>query len=271
VKFVKAALLSVAALGFASAAKADIVINVVPWLAPNAFGSPSYDAAINNAFQGMMNGGVATGSGPTAFTPQSNVTSAQGIVTGFTSWMGVANPSGAYANELGNRMSFGLGIIGSGGTEFSISQLSFTAASSDPANGLGFAFGTGSYSYSTSYIGVLYGANGVLGGGDDTFITSGPNTQLVDAIFGRGSGNSYAAYCSPCTVAEEQAAIDAAAAGPSYTFTGTYSIDGASGSGTFNVAAVPEPSTWAMMILGFMGVGFMAYRKKQSGGALRLA
>lgn len=24
-------------------------------------------------------------------------------------------------------------------------------------------------------------------------------------------------------------------------------------------AAVPEPSTWAMMILGFAGVGFMAY------------
>jgi flagellar hook-associated protein FlgK len=27
-------------------------------------------------------------------------------------------------------------------------------------------------------------------------------------------------------------------------------------------AAVPEPSTWAMMILGFLGVGFMAYREK---------
>jgi hypothetical protein len=27
------------------------------------------------------------------------------------------------------------------------------------------------------------------------------------------------------------------------------------------VAAVPEPSTWAMMILGFAGVGFMAYRR----------
>jgi hypothetical protein len=28
------------------------------------------------------------------------------------------------------------------------------------------------------------------------------------------------------------------------------------------VAAVPEPSTWAMMILGFAGIGFMAYRQK---------
>ena len=28
------------------------------------------------------------------------------------------------------------------------------------------------------------------------------------------------------------------------------------------VAAVPEPSTWAMMILGFAGIGFTAYRKR---------
>jgi hypothetical protein len=31
--------------------------------------------------------------------------------------------------------------------------------------------------------------------------------------------------------------------------------------GTFT-AAVPEPSTWAMMIFGFAGLGFMAYRRK---------
>jgi hypothetical protein len=28
------------------------------------------------------------------------------------------------------------------------------------------------------------------------------------------------------------------------------------------IAAVPEPSTWALMILGFAGVGFMAYRRR---------
>jgi hypothetical protein len=37
-----------------------------------------------------------------------------------------------------------------------------------------------------------------------------------------------------------------------------------------NVSAVPEPSTWAMMILGFCGIGFMAYRRKDR-GAMRLA
>ena len=35
-------------------------------------------------------------------------------------------------------------------------------------------------------------------------------------------------------------------------------------SGTITVApAVPEPSTWAMMILGFAGIGFMAYRRSR--------
>jgi hypothetical protein len=62
-----------------------------------------------------------------------------------------------------------------------------------------------------------------------------------------------------------------------WTFTtpGVYSIyviadhfDGRDVSHTFtdtaelNVAAVPEPSTWAMMLLGFAGVGFMAYRRQ---------
>ena len=36
------------------------------------------------------------------------------------------------------------------------------------------------------------------------------------------------------------------------------------------VVAVPEPSTWAMMILGFFGVGFMAYRRKRQ-DAFRIA
>jgi hypothetical protein len=42
-------------------------------------------------------------------------------------------------------------------------------------------------------------------------------------------------------------------------------------SGTLTISAVPEPSTWAMIILGFCGVGFMAYRRKQNGPALRVA
>lgn len=36
-------------------------------------------------------------------------------------------------------------------------------------------------------------------------------------------------------------------------------------------AAVPEPSTWAMMILGFAGVGFLSYRRRNNRAALSAA
>ena len=40
--------------------------------------------------------------------------------------------------------------------------------------------------------------------------------------------------------------------------------------GDVSISAIPEPATWAMMILGFLGVGFVAYRRR-SGADLRVA
>ena len=37
------------------------------------------------------------------------------------------------------------------------------------------------------------------------------------------------------------------------------------------VRAIPEPSTWAMMVLGFFGIGFMAYRRRGGEGRFRLS
>jgi len=54
---------------------------------------------------------------------------------------------------------------------------------------------------------------------------------------------------------------------PQLDFKEVYSFNFTDG----NVSAVPEPSTWAMLILGFAGVGFMAYRRKQTGSQFRLA
>lgn len=40
-----------------------------------------------------------------------------------------------------------------------------------------------------------------------------------------------------------------------------------------HISAVPEPATWAMMILGFLGLGFLGYRKSSKSGnaAFRMA
>jgi hypothetical protein len=37
------------------------------------------------------------------------------------------------------------------------------------------------------------------------------------------------------------------------------------------VEAIPEPSTWAMLILGFAGLGYLSYRRNKQGVALRTA
>src|SRR5260370_31887937 len=56
---------------------------------------------------------------------------------------------------------------------------------------------------------------------------------------------------------------------PSYSYFYTATYPGARGSTPYTggadgplVTAVPEPATWAMMLLGFAGVGFVAYRRK---------
>ena len=60
--------------------------------------------------------------------------------------------------------------------------------------------------------------------------------------------------------------------GTSGTLATTASYDvNTSFNGTYSISAVPEASTWAMMLLGFFGLGIMAYRRKPNGRQLRLA
>lgn len=65
-----------------------------------------------------------------------------------------------------------------------------------------------------------------------------------------------------------------ASAGP-YAFSLNYTPLGVTGADfvvdNINVAAVPEPATWGMMIMGFAGIGFLAYRRRTTPTAFRLA
>ena len=40
--------------------------------------------------------------------------------------------------------------------------------------------------------------------------------------------------------------------------------------GTVTTSSVPEPSTWAMMLLGFAGLGYAAFRRKGQAQALAI-
>jgi len=231
-------------------------IVVTPTVAPNVFGSPSYAAWVTNSYQAQYQGLSTFGTvgTPTYYAAESVITDrASVVVTGYNSWRGNANPTGAFSAELGNRMLFGLHIFGNGNL-FSISQLSFNATSTGDSGGLDFGFGEGSYNYSNDYVGIQYGADGVLGGGDDVLITSGANTQMVNEIIGRGSGNSYASYTTD-PGATNQDKLNGIAYDPANawtSFTGTYSLDfggnAVTGAGTFQ--AVPEPTSMAALALG---------------------
>jgi hypothetical protein len=66
-------------------------------------------------------------------------------------------------------------------------------------------------------------------------------------------------------ITELSSSFDSSASLSGSTF--TFQSNGTTQDGTYTAvfdiaAAVPEPSTWAMMILGFAGIGFMAYRRK---------
>jgi hypothetical protein len=139
---------------------------------------------------------------------------------------------------------------------------------SDADNSLGYIYPVGSYAYSSDYVGVLKGADGVLFTSDDIYITSGPSSQLVDGLVGRGSGNSLWPCApgdpTPCsTTSEQQAAIDAQLTVLSgTTFTGTYSLGAASGSAEFQFStAAPEPASWILMLGSLAALTFVSRRR----------
>ncbi len=278
--------LSVAAVllanGVASTCMAEITIQVIPSLAPNGWGSSNFPGYQDNAIYAIENGLSAYGdpASPTYYQVASSVLPiSANIVTGFSSWLGVANPASPFDGELGNRLTFGLHILGNG-TQFSISQLSFTGVSGDSNNTLGFSYNEGNdpndpYDYGAGYVGINYGVDGIKGTPDDVIITSGPNTQLVDELVARGSGNAWDVYVtSPGTTSQDK--IDRVANGMwldtdtdtdyplsprPFDFTGTYTLNGVSGSGS--VEFVPEPGTLTLLALGGLtALGAMWIRRR---------
>ena len=208
-------------------------------------------------------------------------------------WQGNASPGAGFGSELGNRIHYGLFINGNG-SQFSISQLTFAFDGDGASNYFDFNFGTGyqygAYDYDGlgnygGYVGIRKGMDGILGTGDDVFITSGADTQLVDALIGRGSGMADAVYCGavpdtsgPCGAANQSYIDNEIAFIRADGFTqlkGTYSLLNANGAPTatgsatvvFAAAGVPEPATWAMMILGFGFVGASLRRRRHDEAA----
>ena len=138
---------------------------------------------------------------PTAYYRVKQENDVDNIVTGFPSWKGQADPGTvfgtSFANELGNRLHFGLVIIGTNGTTFSLSELAFDMESTDPGDTLQFTgdFSDPSNAYSTTRVGIAP---------DGTVIMSGPATQVVKALYYVGVGNAIAPNDIGCTGTDQQ-------------------------------------------------------------------
>jgi hypothetical protein len=106
-----------------------------------------------------------------------------------------------------------------------VNQLSFLWGSPDTFNQLVVHTNLSSYTYTASQAGVT------PPNGDQTF------AEYVDFVLGNGELITSVNFNSTSNAFEVS---------------------------NFAVSGVPEPSTWAMMVIGFLGVGFLAYRRKSS-------
>jgi hypothetical protein len=114
---------------------------------------------------------------------------------------------------------------------------------------------------------AVYALNASFGGLDFVGPTNTNVQVLLDGISlflgnvsGFGAGPSFANNTLSMT------------AGDQLLFEVSFNVPNPRGSGPFYydttgisvtlVTAVPEPSTWAMIILGFAGIGFMTYRRR---------
>jgi hypothetical protein len=123
-----------------------------------------------------------------------------------------------------------------------------------------FASATNSFTQESDIIsnftGQLYEQIGALGGADDIAI----NAPVVAVPCQQNP--------TGCQILAGTALLDE---GNYYLqLSGVAGTTAGYGGDLTSVAAVPEASTWAMMILGFAGVGFMAYRRRSGNAAMRL-
>ena len=265
-------------LAAAMSSSAQVTITTQATMAPNAFGSPSFDTWAANGIYAVENGLTSYGAaGPAQF----NVTTSPlpvtaNFVTGFPSWMGQADPAAPYNSELGTRASF-VSLINGNGSLISISHMGVFGSGTDPGQALGFDWPEnsilpGDWFYDATDIGIIYN-NGLNTLGGVTIVNSGSGDQQVNEIISIGAGDAFAGYSTDLPPgATDQQIIDADLAGmPGYEFTGTFTygdtnLDGSyssSGSATFDFTPVPEPTTMTIIIAGALLLPLRMLRKNR--------
>lgn len=124
--------------------------------------------------------------------------------------------------------------------------------------------GNGAVNLNTSNSSIVGNySNGITATASGLFFNfSGSPTQYIEFV---DSSNNQDSYCSGppgCVTGFQQVDIQANGAGSHFFYTGSQEIASIAPNG------VPEPATWAMMTLGFAGLGFAGYRRAKTRGAV---
>jgi hypothetical protein len=201
--------------------------------------------------------------------------------TTFTSLYAINNITTSATSSLIGTYSVGGGgmnaLVGSGTgllaasnqttTVYSIANPSTSAATTNFATGLP-APSAGDLAFAGT---TLYEA-AIAGNGNDELVNV--NTKSVVGFFTIGGVQQNGVF----GLADDGTTMFAVQGTSIYTVnlaTGALTFDtnysgnglGAANGAAFlseSVGAIPEPSTWAMMLLGFAGIGFLAYRRKST-------
>ena len=247
-------------------------ITIIPSIGPVS-SSPNYSTYIQNAMQALQSDptlpvGVGAGLYSRATTPI-NPSHIIDTTNYFTSWLGLANPTGAFSGEFGNALYFGLRVVGANGADtFTLNDLIINdSLFITPTVQLRYDTATDTYD-GNFVLGVNYGGDGALGGSDDSFVTGGASRFTpVNALFCNCYYLNY--EFDPASPGATDAARLAAFAGSLSNYIGGLPSQGFTGeikglaSGSFETVftnSIPEPSTYALMGLGLVVLAFVRHR-----------